>query len=762
MSPTTQNSINYQTLHEDGLMHVVRDKYSRSFKLGDASYSTAQQEEKENIIETCMDALNSLDAGSNYQLLVINRRVPSDTLDNILFEEAGDGYDDYREELNEMIGERFATHANNFEVHKYVTIGTEADDPKQGQLLLQDIGVSLGTQFQESDIYLEEMTGLERMRVFSELLRNEPYIAYNYKDIALSGLSTKSFIAPSRIQFQENKMRIDEKWAKVLYIRTYPNFLSDRLIKDLTTLGLELAISIQARPYESMDILKNINDAETDAEIGIIKSQRKAYEKGNYGDVVGGGRNREISEATKKWRDEVLEFDQKIFSGVITVFFKADSLEELTLNEQKIKRAGRKLGVEFDDIYYYQEEALNTVLPIGECFLNVKKNFMRDMTTANVATQVPFTNVDLKSSSPRALYYGQNQLSNNIITLDRKRDLNTGSGVVLGSSGSGKSTTVKAGEIIPTLLKYTEDRVIILDPEDEYSDIGREFGAQMVDVSIGSNTHLNLLDLPDISLLQEEDNDPIGDKANLLMGLFEEILSEVTDGQFGIIDRVTALTYERFLDSSRMPTLRDWHGVLKEQPEEEAHELALAIETYATGSQDIFSYQTNVNLNHRFVIFNLKKLSHKLKPFALMVIQDYIWNQVVENQGKLTTRIYFDEVQLLFKKKTQAVFFTELYSRVRKYGAIPTAITQNVETLFAWEEGRKLLSNSEFMILLKQKKQDLAVLKEVVDLTDKQIKYIERPKAKGTGLIVAGPVVVPFENPIPDHTKLYELVATDA
>ena len=109
----------------------------------------------------------------------------------------------------------------------------------------------------------------------------------------------------------------------------------------------------------------------------------------------------------------------------------------------KIKRAGRKLGVEFEDLYYYQEEALNTILPIGECFLNVKKNFMRKMTTANIATQVPFTNVDLKSESSLARYYGQNQLSNNIITLDRKRDLNTGSGVVLGSSGSGKSTTIK-------------------------------------------------------------------------------------------------------------------------------------------------------------------------------------------------------------------------------------------------------------------------------------------------------------------------------
>lgn len=519
MKPTTQNTINYTHLHEDGLMHVAREKYSRSFMLGDASYSTAQQDEKESIIDTTMDALNSLDEGSNYQLLVINRRVSDNSLQNILFEETNDGYDDYREELNEMIKERFTTHANNFEVHKYVTISTNADDRKQAQLLLQDIGVSLGTQFQESDITFKEMNGLDRLKVFSELLRDNPYVNFDYKEIALSGLSTKSFIAPNRIEFQEKRMVIDDRWCKVLYARRYPNWMSDRLIRDLTTLGLELAITIHAEPYENVEILEKIDDAETDAEIGKLRSKRKAAQSGIFDDAVVAGRDQEISEATKKWRDEITEYDQKIFSGFIAVYFKADNQEELQRNEQKIKRAGRKLGVEFEDLYYYQEEALNTVLPIGECFVNVKKNFMRKMTTANIATQVPFTNVDLKSDSSLARYYGQNQLSNNIITLDRKRDLNTGSGVVLGSSGSGKSTTIKGGEVIPTLLKYPEDRVIIVDPEDEYSDIGRAFGAQMVDISIGSKTHINLLDLPDLDRLDDEDDDPIGDKANLLMGL---------------------------------------------------------------------------------------------------------------------------------------------------------------------------------------------------------------------------------------------------
>ncbi|MDN5469880.1 MAG: DUF87 domain-containing protein [Lactococcus raffinolactis] len=762
LSPTTQNTLKYTSLFENGLMHIVRDKFSRSYKLGDVSYITAQENDKIDVIDTYAEGLNSLDAGTNFQLLVINRKVSEDKINNILFEKNGDGFDDYRDELNEVIESRFSDDSNNFEVSKYVTISTDALDAKQAQRKLLDTGTLLRNQYQEMDIDFFDMNGLDRLKVFSELLRDNPYITYDYKDIELSGLSTKSFIAPNKIHFFEDWINIDERPSKVLYVRQYPTFLSDKLIKNLTDIGIELAVTVQAEPYDPSMILKEINTTDTTIKTEMVKSQRKGFQQGISDDLTISGMARETSQATQKWREEIIENDQKIFSGLIAVYFKADTQEELKQHEEKIRSTGRKLQVEFENLYYFQEEALNTILPIGETFLNVKSDFMRDMTTANVATQIPFTNVDLHSNSPKALYYGQNQLSNNAITLDRKKDLNTGSGVVLGSSGSGKSVTVKAGEIIPTLLKNSGDRIIIVDPEDEYSDIGREFNAQLIDISIGSSTHLNLLDLPDVSLLAEEDSDPIGDKSNLLMGLFETILGEVSDEEFAIIDRTTRVTYEQFKESDVKPTLVDWHRILKSQPEEDAQNLALKSEIYTVGSQNIFAYQTNVDINDRFVVFNLKKLSGKLKPFALMVIQDYIWQQVVNNQGKLTTRIYFDEMQLLFKSKNQATFFTELYSRVRKYGAIPTGITQNVETLTASEEGRKLLANSEFIILLKQKVSDLQVLAETINLTEKQIKFVSKPKAKGTGLIIAGNTVVPFENPIPQNTKLYNLVATDA
>lgn len=759
---STQNSIKYNSLFENGLMHIAKNEWSRTYRLGDVAYLSSNQDEKIDVIDTHAEALNSLDAGTTFQLLVINRRIEDNIVEQIKYENVGDGYDDFRHEYNDMIESRFSNDSKNFKVEKYVTLRTEAYNKSQADANLSELGISLENQYSQMDIAFEELDGKERLDIFSELLLGKPKLAYSYKDIALSELHSKDFIAPNRLHFLENRFRINDQIGKIMYARTYPTFLTDRLIKNITDVGVELAIAVIAEPYEPSNFMKKINNADTTIKADMVKAQRSGAQEGVDQELAVSGRAREISESTKRWKEEIDDNDQKSFAGLIAIYFKASDDIELTSITDKIQTASRKNGVEFEDCYYYQEEGLNSILPIGHTFLNAKRRFIRDMTTANVATQVPFTNVDLQSNSPSAHYYGQNQLSNNAITLDRKSDLNTGSGVVLGSSGSGKSVTVKTMEIIPTYLKNPDDRIIIVDPEDEYSDIGREFGAQLVDIFIGSNSHLNLMDLPDVSQLKDEDSDPIGDKSNLLMGLFESILDEVGDVQFTIIDRVTRLTYEKFASSDKTPTLKDWHDILQDQDEAEAQELALKSEIYAKGSQDIFAHETNIDITDRFVIFNLKRLQGKLKPFAMMVIQDYIWNQVVASQGRLTTRIYFDEVQLFFKEEAQAIFFTELYSRVRKYGAIATAITQNIETLMNKEEGRKLVSNSEFMILLKHKKTDLEALSKAITLTATLTRYIEKPKSKGTGLIVAGATVVPFENPIPKHTRLFQLVATDA
>lgn len=757
MTASTQNTLNYQWLTPDGLMTITNDTYSKTYRLGDTSYITATDDEQIDVIETNADIFNSLDIDNDLQLLILNRRVESNSLKAIRYDLAQDGYDDYRQEYNTIIKDRFSQERNTFKVEKYLTITAQADQDHQARRILDDTANVIESQYSGLGISFKEMDGLERLLVFRKLLRKEAFLDFTYEDIALSGLSTRDFIAPNYLKFDKDHLRIDDSYARVLYVKQYPTFLNDKLIKNILDTGIELAISLHAKPYDTAAAIKKIKTVQSSVRREMIKSQKAAAKDGVAANLMVGGKATETSKETEKWTEELQDNDQKMFSGVMTIYLIADSLEELNNYTEQVQRSVRKNTVELDKCYLYQEEALNTILPIGVPFINVKRRFMRDMTTSNLATQVPFTNVDLRSNSPRAVYYGQNQLSKNAITVDRKKDLNTGSGCIFGISGSGKSVLAKGGEIIPTRLRYTEDQIIIVDPEAEYTDIGREFNAEVITIAPGSPHHFNLLDLPDKDKLQAEDSDPIGQKANLLSTLFENIFSEVSDDEFAMIDRVTRKTYAEI----EQPTFKDWQQILEQQPEDVAKALALKAEPYTMGSNDIFAHPTNVNMDNRFIIFNLKQLSGKLKPFALLVIQDYIWNQVVNHQGKTTTWLYFDELQLYFKNKLQATFFTELYSRIRKYGALPTGITQNPETVLSTEEGRKLVANCEFLVLLKLKRTDLEALSQVIPLTPSLERFVLRPKAKGTGLIVAGDTIVPFENPIPENTKLYQLVATD-
>ena len=759
--PTTQNTIKFESLEENGNMNIFDSWYSKTFKLGDVEYITAKHEDKIAIIDSYADALNILEGGSIYQLLVMNKRVTEDRLKNVIYELQDDKNDIYRKEYNKLIEDRFKNNSNAFEVSKYVTIAIDGVEKNQATRQLNDISKDLQKHFSEFDISLTSLNGVERLALFNDLLNDESNFSHDYEDIKISGIGEKSYIAPNRIEIKRNYLEINDSFTKVMYIKNFPKTLSDKLIRNLTNLSFEIIISLNMSIYEDDIISKELNDVETNATLNIARAYKSVSRKGEYisDELIGGEKDKKTVEVTKKWKDEIENYDQKIFKGFIAVYLKANSLEQLKDYESQVKRAGNKLGVKFEDIEYYQEDALNTILPIGYNFLDLKQKFTRKMTTSNVATQVPFTQVDVISSSPKAMYYGQNQLSNNMITVDRKRDLLTGSGVIIGMSGSGKSMSVKINEIIPNLLRYPDDEILIVDPENEYGDIGRKFNAQVIDLSVGSDTYINVLDLPDLDKLDEVDRRKvIENKSNLITNLFEDILEELTDKQITIIDRVTRQVYKFF----KNPTLKEWHKVLINQPEEEAGDLALQVEIYTIGSQSLFSNKTNVNLENKFIVFNLNNLSGKLKPLALSVIQDFLWNRVVKNRGIRNCWLYFDELQLYFRSQKQAIFFTELYSRVRKYGAVPTGITQNVETIYNTEEGRKLLSNSEFMIILKQKKNDIKVWEEIISLTNEQIKYISNPKAKGTGIMYIGGTIVPFENPIPEGSMLFNLVETDA
>ncbi|HFI5571620.1 TPA: VirB4-like conjugal transfer ATPase, partial [Streptococcus agalactiae] len=239
------------------------------------------------------------------QLLIINRRVEKASLTAIRYDLAEDGYDDYRSEYNAMIKERFSHDQNTFKVEKYLTITAQSDQAPQASRILDDTANIIESQYSGLGISFREMDGLDRLLVFRKLLRKEAFLDFNYEDIALSGLSTRDFIAPNYLKFEKDYMQIDDSFARVLYVRQYPTFLNDKLIKNILDTGIELAISLHAKPYDTGAAIKKIKTVQSSVRREMIKSQKAAAKAMISSDLVIGGKAVETSRETEKWTEEL-------------------------------------------------------------------------------------------------------------------------------------------------------------------------------------------------------------------------------------------------------------------------------------------------------------------------------------------------------------------------------------------------------------------------------------------------------------------------
>ena len=748
--PSTANTLSYQALYQNGLMQVKEDYFSQSYLLGDVNYQTVGLEDKGAIIEKYSDLINSLDDQTNFQLTIFNKRLNLEKFrQSVLYEEKEDGYDSYRKELNRMMNQNLDSGENNFSAVKLISFGRKDSNPKQAYRSLSQIGEYFKSGFSEIDARFESLTGEERVNLLADMLRGEHHLPFSYRDLTRSGQTTRHFIAPNLLDFKnKNYLQINDRLLQIVYVRDYGMELGDQFIRDLMQGDLELIVSLHAQSSTKADAMKKLRTKKTLMESQKIGEQQKLARTGIYLEKVGHVLESNIDEAEELLKT-MTETGDKLFQTVFLIGVFGQDEEELKQALDTIQQVAGSNDLMIDKLPYMQEAAFNSLLPFGCDFL---EGVSRSLLTSNIAVNSPWTSVDLQDRSGK--YYGINQISSNIITIDRSL-LNTPSGLILGTSGAGKGMATKH-EIITTKIKESGENteIIIVDPEAEYSVIGRAFGGEMIDIAPDSQTYLNVLDLSEENM----DEDPVKVKSEFLLSFIGKLLDRKMDGrEKSIIDRVTRLTYQSFKE----PSLEEWVFVLSQQPEEEAQNLALDMELYVEGSLDIFSHKTNIQTGSNFLIYNVKKLGDELKQIALMVVFDQIWNRVVRNQklGKKTW-IYFDEMQLLLLDKYASDFFFKLWSRVRKYGASPTGITQNVETLLLDPNGRRIIANSEFMILLKQAKNDREELVQLLGLSKELEKYLVNPE-KGAGLIKAGSVVVPFKNKIPQGTQLFDIMSTD-
>ena len=326
---------------------------------------------------------------------------------------------------------------------------------------------------------------------------------------------------------------------------------------------------------------------------------------------------------------------------------------------------------------------------------------------------------------------------------------------------SGKSFSAKR-EIANCFL-LTNDDIIICDPEAEYAPLVERLHGQVIKISPTSSNYINPMDL---NLDYSDEDNPLSLKSDFILSLCELIVGGkegLAPVQKTIIDRCVRLVYQDYLNDPRpenMPILEDLYNLLRAQDEKEAQYIATALEIYVTGSLNVFNRRTNVDINNRIVCYDIKELGKQLKKIGMLVVQDQVWNRVTINRAAhKSTRYYIDEMHLLLREEQTAAYTVEIWKRFRKWGGIPTGITQNVKDLLSSREVENIFENSDFVYMLNQAGGDRQILAKQLGISPHQLSYVTH-SSEGEGLLFYGSTILPFVDHFPKNTELYRIMTT--
>ena len=749
-----QDLIPVQTVYSDGIFQVAPGKFAKSFKFEDINYAVASREDKESMFLKYSEILNSLDSGATTKITINNRRMDRrEIARDILLPPKDDRLDIYRKEYNRILLEK-ATGSTSMVQDKYLTISVFKPTAEDARTYFARVGAELQQHFSRLGSRLVEMDVYERLKVLFNFYRIGEESSYNFNlsDFAKRGHSFKDYMSPDSIEVNDDYFMLGEKYGRVMFLKDYAAYISDDIITELTDISRNLMLSIDIIPIPTDEAVREVENKMLGVETNATNWQRRQNANNNFSAVLPYDIELQRKE-TKEFLEDLTTRDQRMLFAVVTLVHMADTKKQLDEDTEAIKTASRKKLCQLAVLKWQQMDGLNTALPIGVRKINV----MRTLTTESLAVLMPFRVQEI--AHKHGIYYGQNAISKNMIIADRRQLMN-GNSFIIGVSGSGKSFAGK-NEVVNLMLAENAD-IIIVDPEREYSALVRAMGGEVIHISATSPNHINAMDL---NREYGDGANPVILKSEFILSLCEQLIGSGSLGakQKSIIDRCTARIYWNYQENGYTglpPTLQDFHTELMMQPEQEARELALAIELFTKGSLNTFAKHTNVDTNNRLICFDILDLGKQLMPIGMLVVLDSILNRITRNraQGRQTF-IFIDEIYLLFQQEYSANFLFTLWKRVRKYGAYCTGLTQNLEDLLQSHTARTMLANSEFLIMLNQAPTDKYELAKLINISDEQMGYIT-DVSPGCGLIKVGSALVPFENRFPQNTQLYKLMTS--
>lgn len=763
------NTIPYKKILADDIFFLGRKMYSKAYTFDDINFNLSDEEQQYMYLERYIEFLSILDDTVDCQICCWNSQINLDDFKKkTLLPKKADYLFEYRYEFNSrVLEENIRKGQNAIQKHMYITLTIKAPDEETARRRFKSLDITATNTFNRiGNTNMRVLTSQERLEMLKDFFvgtDDMPVPQLTEKDFA-KGID-KLYCAPDYFDFKKDYFMFNNTYAKTIYIREYPSTATSEILTELLATGIEIMVTTNIETYDSAEARKLVQHQITAIDTDMAKREVKAAQHGNFSNQMP-QRIKNQRDAMVSVYDKITMKDQKLFMTNMQILIKAESFEELNNNLEVIESTLKRSGCIKGEMAWEQEHGMCDCLPVG---YQRKFGWLRTMPSESVAIFMPFNVKEMQMEN--SVYYGLNMLSHNIILFDRMKGLVNPSGFVLACPGSGKSFTVKR-EIVNVFLGYEDADILVIDPEREYWKLAEAFGGEVVKFSNGSKNHINPFDF-DFRLLEDEEIDIIADKCQLLTSFISCMDSKhpLNAQEKSFVDRCVRKAYAKSnvlttLDPADMPTLGTFLECMKEETEninkDMKDKLIITVDMYVNGSAKYFDNQTNVNTKSRFIAYDIRDLNGNLKTQSMLLILDYIWNRLSENRDKgRKTYIYFDEAHLLFQDEYSLDYLRMLWKRARKYGGVLTGITQNVEDLLKDDKSRSMLSNSEFLVLLKQNPTDAAKLQDILHFTDSEIQYVNDTPAGHGILVLGGKTKIPFYDEFPKDTKLYSMMTTN-
>ncbi len=801
---SVQDVCSVVSIDESGIFELPDKRFSKLYTLSDINFAGVTDEEQKSIIINFSKVLKAIPCRFSYA--VANEYVDERQFHKkLLYRYHKNKYDELTRNYNRIIADKVKDAKQGLYQTIYLTLTITAEDMTDAKSTFRSMESAIRSAFVGIGVNgiqgsVMKSVGIdERMQLLFNLTHAglSSRYKFSFEDEIAARHDWLNVLSPASLCFENEKFTMNGQVGKVFFVEEYPKSLESDIIAALTKINCTNYVAVNSELLDISGFKQEI--ARKYMAVGM-KIENEKQRNRNNNDYLADASAKLLNEKEKldDFSKQLDTDDDHYFNTTMLVLVLAKDDAELAMIEEKLMNAASLKSIKLKSCFGKQREGLNSVLPLGI------QEFKRvtNLSSSCLAMLMPFKTQELNDEE--GVYYGINQLSQNVIKANKK-SLKNHNGLFLGQSGSGKSVFAKS-EILSMFLNFPDDQIIIVAPQNEYSEIAAVADGTVISFDSSKEFFINPMDVNFDGVDYGKLREIIADKADFILTLLSSCLKrDMTAEEQGIVDSVIEKVYsENYAMRKRLngiekedaefevpaymrndsvinlkatelsneeqiraysPTLQDvYQGLLDEGTSVAVH-LAAAMEIFVNGSLNLFNHRTNVDLGNRFIVFDLSGLKENIRVTAMLIMMETVRSSIKENsQRNRWTHLYIDEFHELLAVEQVAAFVLKLWKEIRKMSGILNGITQNMSDLLNNENGGKLqaiLSNTEYFALLSQSTLDKNKLMEFLpNISPAMFNFVDNADS-GTGLLKMGSICVPFDMRMSKESEIYKLVNTD-